>query len=65
MLESVFGLHPTLLLEILTIPLFTGIIGYITNWSGILMLFQPIQFHGFRLPGLRAVFPYLPKRIQV
>ena len=65
MLESVFGLHPTLLLEILTIPLFTGIIGYITNWTGILMLFQPIKFHGVKLPGLRAIFPYLPKRIQV
>ncbi|MFI9508759.1 hypothetical protein [Nocardia sp. NPDC052566] len=65
MLESVFGVHPTLLLELITIPLFTGIIGYITNWTGILMLFAPLRFHGFRMPGLRAVFPYLPKRIQV
>ncbi|MFI6170284.1 hypothetical protein ACIBCN_26120 [Nocardia sp. NPDC051052] len=64
-LESVFGVHPTILLELLTIPLFTGIIGYITNWTGVLMLFQPIAFHGFRLPGLRALYPFLPKRIQV
>ncbi|MEV0359185.1 hypothetical protein AB0H71_24330 [Nocardia sp. NPDC050697] len=49
----------------MTIPLFTGVIGYITNWTGILMLFKPIAFHGFRLPGLRALFPYLPKRIQI
>lgn len=65
MLESVFGVHPTFLLELLTIPLFTGVIGYITNWTGVLMLFRPIAFHGGRLPGLRAVFPYLPKRVQV
>ncbi|MFC8530967.1 hypothetical protein [Nocardia sp. NPDC057227] len=64
-LESAFGVHPTILLELLTIPLFTGVIGYITNWTGILMLFRPIAFHGFRLPGLKALFPYLPKRIQI
>ncbi|WP_067569877.1 DUF445 family protein [Nocardia acidivorans] len=52
-------------LELITIPLFTGVIGYVTNWTGILMLFEPIRFHGFRLPGLRWVFPYLPRRIQV
>ncbi len=65
MLESLFHIHPTLWLELTTIPLFTGIIGYITNWTGILMLFQPIRFHGFRAPGLATVFPYLPKQIQV
>ncbi|WP_405133136.1 hypothetical protein [Nocardia sp. NBC_01388] len=54
-----------LVLELITIPLFTGVIGYITNWTGILMLFEPIRFHGFRLPGLRWVYPYLPRRIQV
>ncbi|MFI6868377.1 hypothetical protein [Nocardia sp. NPDC050406] len=65
MLESVFGIHPTILLELITIPLFTGVIGYITNWTGVLMLFKPISFHGFRMPGLATLFPYLPKRIQV
>lgn len=65
MLESVFGVHPTILLELVTIPLFTGVIGYITNWTGILMLFQPIRFHGFRVPGLRSLYSFLPKRIQV
>ncbi|GAA5043267.1 hypothetical protein [Nocardia callitridis] len=65
MLESGFGIHPTILLELLTIPLFTGIIGYITNWTGILMLFRPIAFHGIRMPGLRTVYPFLPRRIQV
>ncbi|GAB4589034.1 hypothetical protein [Nocardia sp. IFM 10818] len=65
MLESVFGVHPTIVLELITIPLFTGVIGYITNWTGVLMLFKPIGFHGIRVPGLAALFPYLPKRIQV
>ncbi|WP_280266549.1 hypothetical protein [Nocardia wallacei] len=65
MLDSVFHIHPTLLLELITIPLFTGVIGYITNWTGVLMLFKPIHFHGVRVPGLRWLFPYLPKRIQV
>ncbi|WTL35561.1 hypothetical protein OHB26_15995 [Nocardia sp. NBC_01503] len=65
LLESVFGVHPTILLELITIPLFTGVIGYITNWTGVLMLFKPVAFHGFRMPGLAALFPFLPKRIQV
>lgn len=65
MLDSLLGFHPTILLELITIPLFTGVIGYITNWTGILMLFKPIRFHGFGMPGLKWLFPYLPKRIQV
>ncbi|MBL1079541.1 hypothetical protein JK358_34565 [Nocardia sp. 2] len=52
-------------MELITIPLFTGVIGYITNWTGILMLFKPIKFHGVRVPGLAALFPFLPKKIQV
>lgn len=52
-------------LDLISIPLFTGIIGYITNWTGVLMLFQPIQFHGVRLPLLRVLFPLMPRRVQV
>jgi len=51
--------------DLITIPLFTGIIGYVTNWSGVLMLFRPLRFHGVRVPGLRVVFPLLPRRVQV
>lgn len=54
-----------LLEQLITIPLFTGIIGYITNWSGVLMLFAPINFHGIRVPGLKFLFPLLPRRVQV
>ncbi|BCK53242.1 hypothetical protein [Nocardia wallacei] len=65
MLDSIFHIHPTILAELITIPLFTGVIGYITNWTGVLMLFKPVRFHGVGVPGLRWLFPYLPKRIQV
>jgi uncharacterized membrane protein YheB (UPF0754 family) len=51
--------------DLITIPLFTGIIGYITNWTGVLMLFRPLAFRGVRVPGLRVVFPLLPRRVQV
>ncbi|WP_375475481.1 hypothetical protein [uncultured Jatrophihabitans sp.] len=53
------------LLDLISIPLFTGVIGYITNWTGVLMLFRPLRFYGFRVPGLRVLFPLLPRRVQV
>src|SRR4051794_4140278 len=52
------------LLKELTIPLFTGAIGYLTNWSGVWMLFYPVEFAGLRLPGLKRLAPLLPRRIQ-
>ena len=52
------------LLKELTIPLFTGAIGYLTNWSGVWMLFYPVSFAGWRLPGLKRLAPLLPRRIQ-
>jgi len=52
------------LLKELTIPLFTGAIGYLTNWSGVWMLFYPVGFAGWRLPGLKKLAPVLPRRIQ-
>jgi hypothetical protein len=54
-----------LVVDLITIPLFTGIIGFITNWTGVLMLFRPIRFHGVHIPGLRVLFPILPRRVQV
>ena len=54
-----------LIMELITVPLFTGVIGYITNWTGVLMLFEPPTFRGFRVPGLKFLFPYWPRRIQV
>ena len=51
-------------LNALSIPLFTGAIGYLTNWSGVWMLFYPVHFAGWRLPGLRSLASLLPRRIQ-
>src|SRR5579875_1322594 len=53
------------LTDLISIPLFTGVIGYITNWTGVLMLFKPVQFHGVKVPGLRILFPYLPRRVRI
>ena len=54
-----------LLIDLISVPLFTGIIGYVTNWTGVLMLFKPLAFHGIRVPGLKVLFPILPRRVQV
>jgi uncharacterized membrane protein YheB (UPF0754 family) len=51
-------------LSLITIPLFTGAIGYVTNWSGVWMLFYPVRFRGFKLPGLAAFANLLPRRIR-
>ncbi len=56
---------PDFLSHLISIPLFTGVIGYITNWTGVIMLFQPMRFHGLKLPGLRFLYSYLPRRVQV
>src|SRR3954469_10793275 len=49
---------------LLTVPLFTGAIGYVTNWSGVWMLFQPVAFRGWRLPGLAPLVKFLPRKVQ-
>ncbi|HEY1826983.1 MAG TPA: hypothetical protein VGF87_03135 [Acidimicrobiales bacterium] len=51
--------------QLITIPIFTAVIGYITNWTGVIMLFNPIRFGGVRIPGLKFLYPYLPRRVQV
>src|SRR5919106_3335449 len=48
----------------LTIPLFSGAIGYVTNWTGVWMLFNPLHFKGVRVPGLRALASVLPRKVQ-
>ncbi|AUN39313.1 hypothetical protein LB823_10110 [Tsukamurella sp. M9C] len=54
-----------LIQHLITVPLFTGIIGYITNWTGILMLFEPKKFYGVKVPGMATLYPLLPRRVQV
>lgn len=52
-------------IDLITIPLFSAAAGVLVNWSGIYMLFSPVKFHGVYLPGLKTLFPFLPRRIQV
>jgi uncharacterized membrane protein YheB (UPF0754 family) len=51
-------------LHLITIPLFTGAIGYATNWTGVWMLFNPLRFAGIHVPGLAAVVRLMPRKIQ-
>ncbi|MFA4928750.1 MAG: hypothetical protein WC558_09540 [Patulibacter sp.] len=50
--------------ELITVPLFMGAIGYITNWSAVWMLFQPIEFKGVRIPGLLFLVRLMPRKVQ-
>lgn len=47
-----------------SIPFFTGIIGWLINWSGLWMLFKPINFYGIKVPGLKEITGILPRKIQ-
>jgi uncharacterized membrane protein YheB (UPF0754 family) len=51
-------------IKLITIPFFTGTIGWLINWTGLIMLFNPVQFHGRRIPGLRELSTLLPRRLQ-
>ncbi|RNL65498.1 hypothetical protein EFK50_03630 [Nocardioides marmoriginsengisoli] len=45
-------------------PLFTGVIGWLINWSGLIMLFAPTHFRGIRVPGLALLARAFPRRLQ-
>src|ERR671919_1983269 len=51
-------------ISVITIPIFSGAIGYVTNWTGVWMLFNPLHFKGVRVPGLRALASVLPRKVQ-
>jgi uncharacterized membrane protein YheB (UPF0754 family) len=51
-------------IKLASIPLFTGAIGWLINWSGLIMLFNPVQFHGKRVPGLYELSKLLPRKLQ-
>jgi uncharacterized membrane protein YheB (UPF0754 family) len=51
-------------IALLTVPIFTGVIGYVTNWTGVLMLFYPVTFKGYRSGVLRRLARFLPRRVQ-
>jgi len=47
-----------------TIPLFTGAIGWLINWSGLWMLFAPLRFRGVDMPVVRDLARLLPRKMQ-
>lgn len=52
------------IISLLTVPLFTGAIGYVTNWSGVLMLFYPVHFKGIKVPGLSTIARFFPRKVR-
>ncbi|MFT4083011.1 MAG: hypothetical protein QM638_10525 [Nocardioides sp.] len=51
-------------LHLVTVPLFTGVVGWLINWSGLYMLFFPLRFRGVRVPGLKELVSVLPRKLQ-
>ena len=49
---------------LVSVPFFTGAIGYVTNWSGVWMLFEPVHFAGVRVPGVAKLVRVMPRRVQ-
>ena len=52
------------IIGLVTVPFFTGAIGYVTNWTGVWMLFEPLEFKGVHVPGLSKLVRILPRRWQ-
>lgn len=50
--------------KLISIPFFTGAIGWLINWSGLIMLFNPVRFHGLRVPWLAEFSRFLPRKLQ-
>jgi hypothetical protein len=49
---------------LVSIPFFTGTIGWLINWTGLIMLFNPEAFHGLRVPRRLELSTRLPRRRQ-
>jgi uncharacterized membrane protein YheB (UPF0754 family) len=52
------------LISILSVPPLMGVIGYVTNWTGVLMLFYPVHFKGLRMGWITTLARVLPHKIQ-
>jgi len=51
-------------LALITVPIVTGVIGYTTNWTGVLMLFYPVHFRGARARWLLPLARLLPYKVR-
>ena len=47
-----------------SIPVFTGVVGWLINWTGVIMLFNPVRLYGIKVPGLAELARLLPHKIQ-
>ena len=47
-----------------SIPIFTAVIGWLINWTGLIMLFAPVRFYGFKVPGMAELARLLPHKLQ-
>jgi hypothetical protein len=47
-----------------SVPVFTAVVGWLINWTGLWMLFAPVRFRGVTVPGLKGVAGRLPRRLQ-
>jgi uncharacterized membrane protein YheB (UPF0754 family) len=52
------------LISIVTVPIVTGVIGYVTNWTGVLMLFYPVHFKGIRAHWLQKLARWMPYKVR-
>lgn len=46
------------------IPVISGVIGWVTNFAAIKLLFFPVRHFGFRVPGLATLASVLPRKLQ-
>src|ERR1700747_654081 len=51
-------------LALITVPIVTGVIGYTTNWTGVLMLFYPVHFRGIRARWVHTLARLAPYRVR-
>jgi uncharacterized membrane protein YheB (UPF0754 family) len=52
------------IISLVTVPFFMGAIGYVTNWTGVWMLFEPVEFKGVKVPGLKRFAEFFPRKVR-
>src|SRR3954449_9711270 len=52
------------IISLVKVPFFMGVIVDVTTQNGVWMLFQPVQFKGVRVPGLRKFAGFFPRKVQ-
>jgi hypothetical protein len=50
--------------RLVTIPFFTGVIGWLINWTALLMMFSPVKLRGVAVPGLQDLALIAPRKVQ-